>query len=152
MLNNKFNHKPVANPLDVIKIFKDILEAEKRPDQIKEHFWVLGLNNKNSIKFIDLISLGTMNCTLVSTREVYRIILLKECIRAVFIHNHPSGDPEPSSGDDKVTKKLVEAGKLLEIDVLDHIIITNENERYYSYNENNRIISFQQDESPSNFS
>jgi len=89
----------------------------------KEHFYVLFLDTKNRILREDLISVGTLNASLIHPREVFNPAIQASCNSVVLVHNHPSGDCEPSLNDKEVTKMLVSAGELIGINVLDHIII-----------------------------
>jgi DNA repair protein RadC len=89
----------------------------------KENFVVLYLNSRNELLNKETISIGTLNANLVHPREVFEPALTGYSSSVVFIHNHPSGNPEPSEDDLKITKQLTTAGKILGIDVLDHVII-----------------------------
>jgi len=113
----------ITNPEKVAKILQKILKTEGRIDQDKEHFWVVGLNPRNVIKYLELVSLGTLDANLVHPREVFRLAIMKAVAQIVIAHNHPSDDPEPSEADLEITKRLEEAGKILGIEVIDHIII-----------------------------
>jgi len=89
-----------------------------------EIFWVLLLDTKNRLQRTPVeISKGTLNASLAHPREVYREAIRGNCAAIVLVHNHPSGDPTPSPEDIRVTRQLVDAGKIVEIPVLDHIII-----------------------------
>jgi len=89
----------------------------------QETFVTLTFNTKNHLIARHLISLGTVNSTLVHPREVFRPAITDGAASIVVAHNHPSGDPSPSAEDIKITRKLVEAGKHIEINLLDHLII-----------------------------
>ena len=89
----------------------------------KEYFYVLFLDTKNKILREDLISVGTLNASMIHPREVFNPAIQASCNSVVLVHNHPSGDCEPSLNDKEVTKMLVSAGELIGINVLDHIII-----------------------------
>jgi DNA repair protein RadC len=91
------------------------------PDQ--EQFWVIMLNIKNRVIGRQLISIGTLNGTMVSTREVFRAAIMQGAAAIIICHNHPSGDPAPSGADIKVTRLLREAGMTLGIGLLDHVVI-----------------------------
>jgi len=89
-----------------------------------EIFWVLLLDTKNRLQRTPVeITKGTLNASLAHPREVFREAIRGSCAAIVLVHNHPSGDPSPSPEDIRVTRQLVEAGKIVEIPVLDHIII-----------------------------
>ena len=89
----------------------------------KEHFICLFLNIKNHIIAQETLSIGSLNASIVHPREVFRAAIKCSSASIVCVHNHPSGDPTPSSEDILITNRLCEAGKLLGIDVLDHIVI-----------------------------
>jgi len=100
-------------------------------DLKKEVFKVIYLNSQNQI--IDIVDLfeGTVNSSSISPREVMEAAIRNNAVSLIFVHNHPSGDPEPSRYDKEVTRGLVFAGSIMQIRVLDHIIIGNN--RYYSF-------------------
>ena len=125
----------VLCPHDVASIFQCILKAESIEDQDKEHFWVVGLNTRNVIKYIEMVYLGSMNQSPVSAREVFRLAISEGTAGIIICHNHPSGDAEPSTEDCSTTEHLVKGGKLLDIEVLDHVIIGNGGESWVSLKE-----------------
>ncbi len=129
----------VSNPEALATIFHNVLAFEGIVDQDKEHFWVVGLSSRNAIQYAELVSLGTLNTSLVTPRETFRFAIMKAVASIILCHNHPSGDPEPSDDDLKITRKLVESGKILGIEVIDHIIIGNKNPGYYSLREKGLI-------------
>jgi DNA repair protein RadC len=88
-----------------------------------ECFAVLLLNTKKRIRGHHVVSIGSLNETVVHPRESFRAAVVGAAYAVVFMHNHPSGDPSPSQADLQVTRQLVEAGKALRIDVLDHIVV-----------------------------
>ncbi|MCM3692257.1 RadC family protein [Neobacillus niacini] len=89
----------------------------------QEHFVCLYLNTKNQVLHKQTIFIGSLNASIVHPREVFREALKRSAASIICLHNHPSGDPAPSREDIEVTKRLVECGKMLGIDVLDHLII-----------------------------
>lgn len=97
----------------------------------EEHCYMLALNNKGKLIGLFFISKGTVNMTCLSPREVFMRALLAGAALIVLCHNHPSGDPEPSRKDIEMTKKFQEAGELLGLPVIDHIIIGGNG--YYSF-------------------
>ncbi len=117
----------IRNDGTVADLLQSILKTESPLDQDKEHFWTIGLNTRNLVKYVDLTSLGTLNASLVHPREVFRLAIMKGVASIVIGHNHPSGDTDPSEEDIKLTRRLVEAGRLLGIEVLDHVIIADNN-------------------------
>jgi DNA repair protein RadC len=99
----------------------------------KEYFKVILLNTKNQIISIEDISIGSLNSSIVHPREIYNLAVKKSAAAVILVHNHPSGDPAPSREDMEVTKRVAEAGKILGINVLDHIIVGEG--RYLSFKE-----------------
>ncbi|MFH0903629.1 MAG: DNA repair protein RadC [Methanobacteriota archaeon] len=89
----------------------------------KETFVELCLDTKNQVIREDTVSIGSLNANIVHPREVFRTALIESAAHIIVAHNHPSGDPAPSREDVDITKKLVETGKIMGIDVLDHVII-----------------------------
>ena len=133
----KCNKGVKANNAEVVsKVFKGILRVEDEPDRHKEHFWVMGLNVKNKVEYIELISLGTLTEGLVHPREVFRSAIIKNVSSLIFCYNHPSGDTEPSKNDIDITEILKKGGKILGIKILDHIIIGNS---FFSFQADNLI-------------
>jgi DNA repair protein RadC len=122
-----------------IKSAKDVFEYAKQvlQNEDKEHFMVLHLNSKHIILKHNIISIGILNSAPVHPREVFKSAIKDSVNSIILVHNHPSGDPEPSLEDIKITKKLVDAGTLLEISVLDHVIVGNGT--YYSFKDNDEI-------------
>ena len=130
----KSRKRKITGSCDVAPIFRAILEAESEVDQNKEHFWAMGLDTKNKIQYLELISLGIVNQALVHPREVFRFAIMKGVSSLILCHNHPTGDPSPSREDVAITHRLVEAGNILGITVLDHVIV-GEAGGYYSLRE-----------------
>lgn len=99
----------------------------------QEHFVVLGLNTKNQVMFRETVFIGSLNASIVHPRECFRHLIRRSCASAIVSHNHPSGNPDPSREDIEVTKRLSEAGKIMGVEILDHIIVGAE--RYISLKE-----------------
>ena len=116
----------ITDPQNVHDVLSKVLNSENEVDRMKEHFWIVGLNTRNVIQYIDLVSLGTLNSSLVHAREVFRFAILKAISSLIIAHNHPSGDPKPSEEDIRITRRLTDAGRIIGIEVLDHIIIGND--------------------------
>ena len=108
----------VKSPEDVIKTARSQLKGKK-----KEHFLVLCLDTRNHLIKTNTVSIGGLDCSIVHPREVFKDAISSSAASVIFIHNHPSGDPTPSEDDIKMTKRLIEAGEIIGIEVLDHIII-----------------------------
>jgi len=110
--------KIIRSPQDVGSLLMNEMRYLDR-----EHFRVLILNTKNHILKNCLVSIGSLNSSLVHPREVFKQAIKSSGAAVILIHNHPSGDPYPSNEDIEITKRLHEAGKIVGIEVLDHIII-----------------------------
>lgn len=108
-----------------------LMENSMRFEQV-EHFKILILDTKNNVRSIELISTGSLNSSIVHPREVFKVCVKKSASSIILVHNHPSGEAEPSHEDIILTNRLDECGKLLGIKVLDHIIIGNS---YFSFKE-----------------
>jgi DNA repair protein RadC len=113
----------VSNAQAVYALINSVLDMESEIDRDKEHFYVLGLNCKNRVQYVELVSMGTLTASLIHPRETYRLAVMKGVASIVCIHNHPSGDPTPSRDDLAVTERLKKSGEILGINLLDHIII-----------------------------
>ena len=115
----------IKGPADVGHHLRKLLKKEDRLSREREHFWVIILNTRNRIRFVELVSLGTINSSLVHPREVYRRAIKGGASALIIGHSHPSGDCEPSEDDITLTRRLMDAGKIIGIEILDHIIIGN---------------------------
>ena len=131
--NRIASYKPakykIKNPWDIYKYYMESLRY-----QYKEIFKVVLLNTKNEIITDVDISMGTLNSSLVHPREVYREAIIRSSNKIILLHNHPSGNAEPSKEDKSVTNRLKECGELIGIEVIDHIIIGDG--IYFSFKEN----------------
>ena len=108
----------VKSPDEVASLVRGRLRGKK-----KEHFLALLLDTRNQLIKVSEISIGSLDTSVVHPREVFKEAISASTASVIFVHNHPSGDPEPSEDDIKLTKRLAEAGEIVGIDVLDHIII-----------------------------
>jgi DNA repair protein RadC len=119
--------KRLSRPRDRIAVNEPATAAsllrETMRDLDREEFRVLLLNTKNSLIRVASISRGSLNASIVEPREVFKDAIAASAASMILAHNHPSGDPTPSSEDITITKRLVKAGELLNINVLDHIIL-----------------------------
>jgi DNA repair protein RadC len=108
----------------VAQVLLDLLALEDEIDREKEHFYVMHLDIKSRVKLVELVSLGTLTSSLVHPRETFRRAVCQGSAAIMVAHNHPSGEADPSDEDTKVTKLLFEAGNILGITLLDHVIFT----------------------------
>ncbi|WP_341900785.1 JAB domain-containing protein [Fluviicola taffensis] len=123
----------IANSDDVYSIMQQILLRENRIGRDQEHFWIVGLDKANKILFIELLALGNDNRVHIKAPQVFRMAIYKNAPKVIFIHNHPSGAIKPSEEDLKTTDRLLKAGEIIEIDVIDHLIISEK--EYFGFNE-----------------
>ncbi|MBP8591165.1 DNA repair protein RadC [Candidatus Shapirobacteria bacterium] len=119
-----YKNKELTDPEKVYRLIKSKLK-----DYHKEHFYIIALDSRNHS--IAEISVGSLNASVVHPREVFVEAIKNKAASVVFAHNHPSGDPEPSEDDLLLTKKLVESGKILGIEVADHIIVAKD--KFFSF-------------------
>jgi len=127
-LGKRLDDSPDSKGRVVIKTPEDVLGQVKSrlKDKKKEYFISLLLDTRNQQIGIPTISIGSLDSSIVHPREVFKEALSASAASVIFVHNHPSGDPRPSEDDIKMTKRLVEAGEILGIEVLDHIIVSDE--------------------------
>ncbi|MCC5910060.1 MAG: DNA repair protein RadC [Clostridiaceae bacterium] len=128
-----YSPRKIASPEDSLNLLRQFLENKDR-----EAFIVICLDTKNQPSCIHVCSIGTLNSSLVHPREIFKTAILSNAASIIVAHNHPSGDPTPSSEDVSITRRLKEAGSLLGIQLLDHIII-GEKTRYVSFKEKSLI-------------
>ena len=110
----------IKSPDDAATIGKEFMRIHEEPE---EYMYMICMNTKNKVIGVFEVSHGTVNASLVSPREVFQKALLANATSIILMHNHPSGDCTPSREDIEVTKRLVEAGNIIGVEVLDHIII-----------------------------
>ncbi len=125
---SKREGKPIKCAKDVYEYALPLLSGKD-----KEYFMILHLDSKNRVIKDEIISIGILNASLVHPREVFKSAIKESANAIVLVHNHPSGDAEPSKVDEDVTERLFEAGEVLNIKVLDHVIIGKEG--YWSWKE-----------------
>lgn len=111
----------IKTPADVEKLIKGRLKDKK-----KEYFVAILLDSRNHLIRTADISIGSLNASVVHPREVFKEAISASTAAVIFAHNHPSGDPTPSDDDIRLTKRLIETGKIVDIEVLDHIIISEQ--------------------------
>lgn len=117
--------KSLTNPDLIHEILEDYYNQNF--DMDKEHFSVMMLDTKNKIIGVSLVSIGTLNQALVHPREVFRPAVMAAANSVILCHNHPSGSVKPSEEDISITSRLIEAGRYIGINVLDHIILGDTN-------------------------
>ncbi len=138
-LGKRLTEKIINKEITSINSCEDVFNLMKNKfiDTKKEHFYAILLDTKNVIISKELISTGDRNSSIVNPRECFISAVKKSANSVVFVHNHPSGNPNPSCNDKEITQRLVKAGEILDIKVLDHIIIGNN--KYFSFRQENII-------------
>lgn len=126
----ELENKKISSSLEASRI---VMEKLKLGEEAEEHFIILGLDTKNQINCISLISKGSLNSSIVHPREVFKPAILSNCSSIILAHNHPSGIVDPSEEDILVTQRLSNVGRVMGIDVLDHIIVGHKG--YFSFKE-----------------
>jgi DNA repair protein RadC len=122
-------HRPqLGSSADAARLLRQFLRQVDR-----EHFVVLLVDRKNRLIGIHTVSVGSLTASVVHPREVFKVAILSNAAAILCGHNHPSGDPQPSGEDHGLTRRLVQAGAILGIDVLDHVIIGDGAVDYYSF-------------------
>lgn len=123
-----YKNRRISSPKDVVELLRGFLEGADR-----EQFITCCMDTKNQPTSINVVSVGTINSSLVHPREVFKTAILGNSSSIIVAHNHPSGDPLPSKEDIDITQRLKEAGKIIGIDIIDHVIIGDN--RYISLKE-----------------
>lgn len=124
----------ITQPLDVVNLIKELIAEKDR-----EYLLVICLNVRNEINNISTVSVGSLSSSIVHPREVFKTAILSNSCSIILSHNHPGGSIIPSSEDKNVSIRIKEAGKILGIDLLDHIIVGFDNPEYYSFKEHDMI-------------
>ena len=127
------DRKKIRTPEDAYQILKRYFE-----DLPNEHFVALLLNTKNHVIAFSPVSTGSLNASVVHPRELFQRAILGNCAAVIMSHNHPSGDPTPSPEDIELSRKLCEAGKIIDIPIVDHIIVGDAGQ-YLSFKEKGLI-------------
>ena len=131
----------ILNASDVYKIMQQILLRQNKIRRSQEYFWVVGLDNQNTVLFVELISIGGTNRVNVSPPDVFRMGIYKLAVKMILVHNHPSGVLKPSENDKNFTDRLLKVGKMIDIKVIEHLIITESD--YFSFKNDGLIEEFE---------
>lgn len=122
----------IKAPQDLVKILNGVFNAN---NQTEEHVWLIALNSANAIIGIFELSHGSINSSIMSTREIFMKLCLCGAASFMLAHNHPSGEATPSKTDLEVTETICKAGKMMQIELLDHVIIGRDNYDFYSFHQ-----------------
>jgi DNA repair protein RadC len=128
---------------DAVSVFQGLFSNEDKIDQDKEHFYVMHVNARQQVHLVELVAIGTLNHAEVHPRETFRRAIVEGSYSIIVAHNHPTGDVTPSEADIKTTRVLHDAGELLRIPLLDHIIFTDTRKSFFSFQENKKQSTLQ---------
>ena len=123
-----YSTEPIRSPDDVLRVV-----AKELSQYDREVFAVLNLKSSGQLINMNICSVGTLNASMVSPREVFKSSILSNAASFIAVHNHPSGNLTPSEEDRAVTSKLIECGRMLDIPMMDHIIVAGESAAMYSF-------------------
>ncbi len=126
-----FEQTPLCNSVQAQRILKELIRSQGQSD--REQFCVILLNAKNVMIGLNIVSTGSITSATVYPREVVKPAILANACAMILCHNHPSNDVTPSEADIAVTRKIIQASKLLDIQVHEHLIISMDNDCYYSF-------------------
>lgn len=124
-----YRKRKISSPSDAIEIGRSMLDGSDR-----EKLLLCCLNTKNEPTNLNIVSIGSLNSSIVHPREVFKLAILGNSASIILFHNHPSGDTTPSKEDINITERIKEAGKIIGIELIDHIILGDEN-KYTSLKE-----------------
>lgn len=132
-LKRKYKKEPITSALDAYLIIREIFMALDAVETNREYFWVMGLTSCNGLRYIDNVSRGSLKGTVAGIPEIFTYaIKFGGIAKIILIHTHPSSNLNPSHADKKFTEQAIKAGEILQIEVIDHLIITARS--YYSFN------------------
>lgn len=124
-----YGKRKISSPNDAVEIGRSMLDGSDR-----EKLLLCCLNTKNEPTNLNIVSIGSLNSSIVHPREVFKLAILGNSASIILFHNHPSGDTTPSKEDINITERIKEAGKIIGIELIDHIILGDEN-KYTSLKE-----------------
>ena len=135
-----FGHRKLNNSQEAQSLIQSLIKTQGQPD--REQFCVILLNAKNSVIGLNIVSIGGLSSASVHPREVLKPAIIANSAAMILCHNHPSNDLEPSHDDLFITRRIVQASELMGITVHEHIIISMDDDRYYSFADNGLIGKF----------
>jgi DNA repair protein RadC len=128
LMEQKINNAPV-----LVSVMQEILKRNQIQENQREHFWMVGLDHRNNLSFIELVALGDHDQIKMTSTDVFRVALIKNVPKLVFGHNHPRGSLTPSPADKHTTLCLIRLAEMVGIEVVDHFIISEDD--YFSFSE-----------------
>ena len=127
----------INSAADAVNVFRELLQTEDAIDRDKEHFYVMHLDIRSKVKMVEVVSVGTLSASYVHPRETFRRAIVEGADKIIVAHNHPSGEVSPSEDDIQTTKLLHEAGGIVNIQMVDHIIFSTR--KAFSFRKNKEI-------------
>jgi DNA repair protein RadC len=127
----------ITRALDAVRLCREMLATEDAIDQDKKHYYAIHLNTRSKVTLIEVVSVGTLNSSLVHPRETFRRAIAEGSAAIIIAHNHPSGEVAPSDNDTRMTKVMFDAGQIIGIDVLDHLVFSGS--KAFSFRDNKQI-------------
>ncbi len=134
-LPKELKKRKMWNSLEIYSVIRPILLKKNKISRDKEHFWLMVLDSCNHIKHLELIALGTVEKVNATPMEVFNVAMYRRAVKLALIHNHPSGNTEPSSADLELTLRLRNIGLLMDIPIVDHLIVSPDG--YFSFKDDN---------------
>jgi DNA repair protein RadC len=128
----------VRDAKQVAAVFRDLLALEDDISRDTEHYYVMHLDARNIVKLVELVSIGVLNSATVHPRETFRRAVVEGSAAIIIAHNHPSGTVTPSDDDMRVTRKMQEAGDILGITMVDHIVFSGN--KFFSFRSNQEEV------------
>lgn len=129
--HSSYKDKKLVKSDSVFKLLQHV-RSDLQPFELdKEYFYSIGLTRSNTIRYLDLISVGSLTATIAEPREIFRMAIHKAVGGIIIAHNHPSGNLIPSEADKKLTKNIKDAGNIIRIPLIDHIIFSEDG--FYSF-------------------
>jgi DNA repair protein RadC len=127
----------VSGSHDVYPVMQRVLLRENKLNRAREHFWVIGLDKSSVILYIELIGMGSKKAVAIDIQDVLRMAIYKNASKIILVHNHPSGNLEPSDSDKNITESIKHGGNFTGIKLIDHLIISEKS--YFSFADKNLI-------------
>jgi DNA repair protein RadC len=124
---------------DIFHLIHPVLLRKQSIDRTREHLWVVGLDNHNQVQYIEQVSVGCINAVIAEPMEVFCMAVRKRCTAIILVHNHSFSSVLPSTADKLITEKMIAAGDILNIKVLDHVIISRCN--HFSFEKEGLMVN-----------
>lgn len=120
----EYSNSKIKSSVDIVNLLKSTEQINLLPE---EHIYLICLNTKNNVICYSQVAMGGIDNCIIDLKTIFKTVLLANASRFILVHNHPSGDPTPSRNDIKITNRLIDASKIMNLEFLDHIIISKNN-------------------------